>query len=796
MAIKLGPNDPCACGSGKKVKKCCKLRRPSPDATAADRTLFFECLEAYASTVLEEDLAGAMFEIWEGFEGREGELDPFSTQVMLELMLMWFSFDIDLEDGVSPVEMMLRGNPPISAGARAFGERLRSTSLRPYEIVDIVPGVSVTLRDLVDGGHVTVAERTASRSMVRHEWVAARVVVPGISGKPEMERGVVSIPRYAHESVRAAIAGIREETRGEEDARRAFVEELGLFLIRTWLRCSLDPLVPSLANFDGEPLLPTRVHFEVHDRGAVERALAKSDAFESRGDHYSWTGTTNDGRAVTRGSLTFGDRTLTMETNSKERGDRALALLQGLAGDAIRHRATTHEDLERTIREQMKRRADGEAPVGATAQDAIPPHVAEALVLDHYAQHYRRWLDEPVPALDGNTPRQAAAKASTRGRVVELVQGLVGTYERALKCAEPAYDPSWMWAELGLDEQSQMLPPQLAHERLAQLVEGSADLVRDVVDSLRASRDESSLVSAAADIRDRLDVRRFLGAHRPASGSDHPAFRRRDLEPYVALSVEHAFHHRKVFWVDASLVLMLSHTDVDLVGHDLRAPFRTFALVFTDRYTLSLAERFLAREHRGSAVAGQILRVLTVYVTARGDEGLRALDLTFAFDALGDDLPELVEHRLEYGDATPVRSLFAPTDGVIVEGGTVDLATPLQQLLQLVVNAILYATSAGVVPEVRRAPTSAPKSRGRAARVFTSEEVYFLPGTIDIQNVRQIEALSRLGEGREALRRSMVRGHWRRAPKNWSDARPRWIAPYWKGPDMAALIERAYRLRA
>jgi hypothetical protein len=46
------------------------------------------------------------------------------------------------------------------------------------------------------------------------------------------------------------------------------------------------------------------------------------------------------------------------------------------------------------------------------------------------------------------------------------------------------------------------------------------------------------------------------------------------------------------------------------------------------------------------------------------------------------------------------------------------------------------------------------------------------------------------------LRRHMVRGHWRRAAKNWTDRRLRWIEPYWKGPDMAAIIEHAYRLKA
>ena len=53
-------------------------------------------------------------------------------------------------------------------------------------------------------------------------------------------------------------------------------------------------------------------------------------------------------------------------------------------------------------------------------------------------------------------------------------------------------------------------------------------------------------------------------------------------------------------------------------------------------------------------------------------------------------------------------------------------------------------------------------------------------------------------DGRTILRRFMERGHWRRrsrAARDWADQRLRWIQPYWKGPDMAAIIERTYKLK-
>lgn len=124
-------------------------------------------------------------------------------------------------------------------------------------------------------------------------------------------------------------------------------------------------------------------------------------------------------------------------------------------------------------------------------------------------------------------------------------------------------------------------------------------------------------------------------------------------------------------------------------------------------------------------------------------------------------------------------------------------AGPLRGLLQVTINSILYATSAGVEAEVRtpqeRTPAASPSSSGSAA--VSSESVYYLPGAIEISHVRRLQELHRLSSGRSLLRRFMVRGHWRRAAAGWEDQRLRWIRPYWKGPAMTTVIERTYKLK-
>jgi hypothetical protein len=66
--------------------------------------------------------------------------------------------------------------------------------------------------------------------------------------------------------------------------------------------------------------------------------------------------------------------------------------------------------------------------------------------------HYRRVLDEPIPALGGETPRAAAKTAKGRGPVVAWLKTLENHSGRQ-KPGDPmgSYDFGWLWRELGIE---------------------------------------------------------------------------------------------------------------------------------------------------------------------------------------------------------------------------------------------------------------------------------------------------------------------------------------------------------
>jgi len=800
---KPGVNDPCPCGSVKKFKKCCKGRLASGTYAREDRASAFEKLDFFVDELCEEEEEIAHDEFWGRFLDDASELPPQLLQLSNDVLDLWFAFDhCDGDMGAPAVDLFLE-QADLTAGERAFLTSLRRSTMRLYEVADIVPGSSVTLRDVVEGGAVTVNERSASRSVDRHAWLAARVVPHGPSGGPEMEAGVLHIPDLYKDRVLAQLKDERSAfLRTHPGQIDAFYKTMPPFFHEVWVGSFLDPSVPELRNSDGDETVVTRVHLDVVDDAALSRALDRHADLEPAGTGaWRWSGMNNEGKSIILGRIERTREELILETDSVERAARGRALLEALGESLLSHRVTTHENVRLAVKERVRARylaAGSDAPQAETT-GAIPRTAADALVLAYYAKHYRAWVEEPVPALDGRTPREGARDRKLRPRVVELIQGLESMYQRALRSREPAYDPSWMWSELGLfDREAARDPPPLTHERVATKVPGSDALSREVAERLRREpgfRDATSSLSQADFDRD-LDVQRFLRAGRPSandSGGEGAL-----ATPYLRLMINFDLHRRKTFWVDEALTYMLGQTDIDVLGRELRVPFASFALVFTDRHVLSLAERMLAAR-RDSSLAGQILKVATVYVTEEHREDARVLDVVFALDALGADLPELVRHEITLAEETRVGSyLDAVAPLPEIEPPPPDM-NPVRGLLRATVNAILYATSAGVEPELRAPPkhgTRLPRGhRPTSPPAFASDEVYFLPGAIDITRVRRLQELERVPDGAVMLRRFMVRGHWRRPPENWTDRRLRWIEPYWKGPEMATIIERAYRLK-
>jgi hypothetical protein len=105
---KLGRNDPCPCGSGKKYKRCCLARSgPAGPYTSGERGSALVKLDSFAARRLgqEDDVA------WEDFWGEHAAeldmLDDEVAQVAEDAYDMWLFLDLEVDEDRRAVDLLL-----------------------------------------------------------------------------------------------------------------------------------------------------------------------------------------------------------------------------------------------------------------------------------------------------------------------------------------------------------------------------------------------------------------------------------------------------------------------------------------------------------------------------------------------------------------------------------------------------------------------------------------------------------------------------------------------------------------
>jgi len=65
-------------------------------------------------------------------------------------------------------------------------------------------------------------------------------------------------------------------------------------------------------------------------------------------------------------------------------------------------------------------------------------------------EHYCKWVNQKIPALDGKTPREAAKGNDSRGKLLQLLKDIEYGEEQKRQAGEYWYDVSKLRRELGL----------------------------------------------------------------------------------------------------------------------------------------------------------------------------------------------------------------------------------------------------------------------------------------------------------------------------------------------------------
>lgn len=378
---KVGRNDPCPCGSGRKYKNCC---------LATDEAQRREERRRQELHVWDHEIVSRLWEyaaLRFGAAFREMARDFDDLEAALQLAAPWGAYGFPVE-GRSVVDWFLEEHAErLSGEQRAWLEAQRDAWLSLWEVLDVEPG-SLRLVDVFSEEERLVAERRAAESLQVGHVILARVVAHGelhlLAGlHPRPLR-----PLAAADAVDRARKRLRRK--GAVPVERLRDGAFGRYLIRRWEEAvaaddAAPVRLPSLQNTDGDPLLFTvdRYTLEPGSRAEVEARLQALAEVEEplREDGQTVVEFLRAGNAqvppletIVAGRAVVADGELLLETNSVARADALRARVEAVAGELLRHR-------ERTHREALTGAAQPHGAAGLPGAEPVPPGM-EQLPLD------------------------------------------------------------------------------------------------------------------------------------------------------------------------------------------------------------------------------------------------------------------------------------------------------------------------------------------------------------------------------------------------------------------------------
>jgi tetratricopeptide (TPR) repeat protein len=479
---KVGRNDPCPCGSGKKYKKCCLLKEspaPAGQPAGADQRLQARLIEYVQRSLPRADMDRAMREFFgEDFDPAQRTLAVSeATDEKWPAFLEWLIHDFRLGTGQTPIARFLaeRGKS-LPADERSILEEWQDAIVGLHEVVDLEPGKSLTLRNVFDGRTFRVREVRGSLAAGRWDILSHRII--RVHGEPQLSGLGLAFHAADREKLVAHIGARYEAFRQEHPAATwaDFFRAEPLVIRRYAEKVAREYRPPALYTPEGHPILFGRLRYGVRDQERLMRGLLAAPDFEETTApedpagtrHFAWLRTGPAERYVQEaarpdhGMMVFGQRfddprrpgvtglatltvagqEMTAEALSAQRLAWLKARLAEMVGDVIRLRADIVEDPWRKLETER-----GSRPPARPAP-TVPPEVEAQVLGKVLHRHFTEWLDQPVPALDGRTPRAAARDPRLRPKLIQLLREMENHQDHARREGRAWYDIGWMWEEL------------------------------------------------------------------------------------------------------------------------------------------------------------------------------------------------------------------------------------------------------------------------------------------------------------------------------------------------------------
>ena len=422
----------------------------------------------------------AIVEAWDEFTlWNDVPMDMESEPELDSPFTPWFLFNwvpdntgVDSSEHYPEMPVALHYLEQQGTGVDSYRRRfIEEACAQPYSFFmaqEVVPGQQMTLKDLMLEQEVTVHERKATTMVRESDILFTRVI--SLDGNAIMFGAApLIIPADYLEGFITTREMLKEKPGG---LNQTTLHDHGAELRATYYDIreqAKNPAMPVLHNTDGDLYQLTQIIYQLHCTprealGAMASlTLSEVDdviyggTFDKNGElvaiEFPWLKKGNSKHSTwdntLMGDIKIDGTKMTIDVNSQQRADEIKRKVARRLGKRGLFQNAVIQSTEKMF-EEMRNRPTGQSTADAKEVEdlnALPE--VQAHLREMGKMHWKDWLDQPIPALKDQTPREAAKTKAGR----ERLEALLLLFESRIGDPPQPFDPDIddLRRSLGLD---------------------------------------------------------------------------------------------------------------------------------------------------------------------------------------------------------------------------------------------------------------------------------------------------------------------------------------------------------
>jgi hypothetical protein len=438
----IGRNDPCSCGSGKKYKKCCMLKK---EIANLGNFRYEKSLDARSSTVekilkladgkIGISQADVLSYLTDSPILSERDVDPYSGteenaiifQYLLNSLLI-YAYPVD-SSGIRLWEYCLsKYSARFSEEEVLFLQSLKNFTAGFFQAKEIDPGkYSITAEDIFTLKTYKIMDMGLS-SKIKKNDILAGLLIPYDKDSYVLEGGSpIVIPPMKKGYIRDTAENLfllsKSKLRGDinEKLSRFFkIQPITIYrIVLDHYYNILETPPPKIMTTDNEEIVFSETFYKLDNKQEVKAKLLLEKGFsvkEETGKEtvISWL----NKKEMIMGTAYLGSDKLRFETNSDERLEKWKSIIKKIPIEFIRTEST---DLQTMMEEKSRNPVPEDRGSGKGAMDDIPEEVLRSIAINYWQKYYNEWADIKIPFLDNKTPREAMRTEEGKQKVIDLI---------------------------------------------------------------------------------------------------------------------------------------------------------------------------------------------------------------------------------------------------------------------------------------------------------------------------------------------------------------------------------------